>query len=47
LDKEINMRLSIVCGLAPQQMVSLNLEIFDDLIKNDKDELFKNSSSMH
>jgi hypothetical protein len=37
------MRLSRVCGLAARQRVSLTLERFDDLKKNDKDEIFKNS----
>jgi hypothetical protein len=43
LDKEINTRLSRVCGLAAQQRVSLTLEGFDNLSENDKDKLFKNS----
>jgi hypothetical protein len=43
LDKEINMGLSSVCGLATHQRVLLTLERFDDLTKNDKDELFENS----
>jgi hypothetical protein len=43
LDKEINTRLSRVCGLATQQRVSLTLQRFDDLTKNEKDKLFKNS----
>jgi hypothetical protein len=43
LDKEINTKLSRVCGLASRQRVSLTLEGFDDLTKNDKNELFKNS----
>jgi hypothetical protein len=42
LDKENNMRLSRVCGLAVWQRVSLSLERFDDLTKNEKNELFKN-----
>jgi hypothetical protein len=42
LDKEINMRLSRICGLAAWQRVSLTLERFDDLTKNDKNLLFKN-----
>jgi hypothetical protein len=33
----------MVCGLAAQQRVSLTLERFDDLTKNEKDEPFKNS----
>jgi predicted nucleotide-binding protein (sugar kinase/HSP70/actin superfamily) len=43
MDKVINMRLSRVCGLATQQRVLLTLERFDDLTKNEMDELFKNS----
>jgi hypothetical protein len=43
LDTRVNMRLSRVCGLATRQRVSLTLQRFDELIKNDKDELFKNS----
>jgi hypothetical protein len=43
LDKEINTRLSRVCGLTAQQRVSLTLERFDDLAENEKNELFKNS----
>jgi hypothetical protein len=43
LDKEINMRLSRICGLAARQRVPLTLERFNDLIKNDMDGLFKNS----
>jgi hypothetical protein len=43
LDKEINTRLSRVCGLAARQRVLLTLERFNDLSKNDKDKLFKNS----
>jgi hypothetical protein len=43
LDKEVNMRLSRVCGLAPRQRVSLTLQRFEDLTENEKDEVFKNS----
>jgi hypothetical protein len=43
LDTRVNMRLSRVCGLATRQRVSLTLQRFDELIENDKDELFKNS----
>jgi hypothetical protein len=39
----VNMRLSRVCGLATLQRVSLTLQGFDELTKNEKDELFKNS----
>jgi hypothetical protein len=39
----VNTRLSRVCGLATRQRVSLILQVFDDLTKNEKDELFKNS----
>jgi hypothetical protein len=43
LDTTVNTRLSRVCGLAAQQRVSLILQGFDDLIENEKDELFENS----
>jgi hypothetical protein len=43
LEKEINMRLSRVYGLAIRQRVSLTLQGFNDLTRNEKDELFKNS----
>jgi hypothetical protein len=43
LDMTVNMRLSRVCGLAAWQRVSLILQGFDDLTKNENDELFKNS----
>jgi hypothetical protein len=43
LYKEINIRLSRVCGLGARQRVSLTLERFDDLTKNDKNKLFDNS----
>jgi hypothetical protein len=39
----MNMRLSMVCGLAARQRVSLTLQEFDELIENEMDELFKNS----
>jgi hypothetical protein len=39
----VNTRLSRVCGLAPRQRVSLIWQGFDDLTKNEKDELFENS----
>jgi hypothetical protein len=43
LDKTVNMRLSKVCGLTTGQRVLLTLQEFDELTKNEKDELFKNS----
>jgi hypothetical protein len=43
LDKEINTRLSMVCGLAARQRLTLTLVRFDDLTKNEKYELFENS----
>jgi hypothetical protein len=43
LDTRVNTRLSMVCGLAARQRVSLTLQGFDELTKNEKDELFKNS----
>jgi hypothetical protein len=43
LDATVNTRLSRVCSLAVRQRVSLILQGFDDLIENEKDELFENS----
>jgi hypothetical protein len=43
LDMTVNTRLSKVYGLAVQQRVSLILQGFNDLTKNKKDKLFKNS----
>jgi hypothetical protein len=43
LDMRVNMRLSRVCGLTARQRVSLTLYGFDELTKNKKGELFKNS----
>jgi hypothetical protein len=43
MDKEINIRLSRVCGLATRQRVPLTEERFDDLSENERNELFKNS----
>jgi hypothetical protein len=43
LKMTVNTRLSRVCDLAARQRVSLILEGFDDLTKNEKDKLFKNS----
>jgi hypothetical protein len=43
LNTRVNTRLFRVCGLAAQERVSLTLQGFDELIKNEKDELFKNS----
>jgi hypothetical protein len=43
LDTEVNTRLSRVCGLAAQQMVSLILQEFNELTENENDKLFKNS----
>jgi hypothetical protein len=43
LDTTMNTRLSKVCGPTSQQRVSITLQGFNDLIKNEKDELFKNS----
>jgi hypothetical protein len=40
---EANTRLSRIGGLAVWQRVSLTLQGFDELIKNEKVELFKNS----
>jgi hypothetical protein len=43
LEREVNTILSMVCGLAARQRVSLTLQGFDDLTKNEKDKLFENS----
>jgi predicted nucleotide-binding protein (sugar kinase/HSP70/actin superfamily) len=43
LDTEVNVRLSWVCGLAAQQRISLTLQRFEELTKNEKDELLENS----
>jgi hypothetical protein len=43
LDMRVNTRLSRVCGLPAWQRVSLTLQGFDELAKNEKDELFENS----
>jgi hypothetical protein len=43
LDMRVNMRLSRVCSLVARQRVSLTLQGFDELIENEKDELFENS----
>jgi hypothetical protein len=46
LDMRVNMRLSIVCGLATPQMVSLTLQGFNVLTKNKKDELFEKGKKL-
>jgi hypothetical protein len=43
LDTTVNTRLSRVCGLAARQRLSLTLQGFDELTKNEKDKLFENS----
>jgi Fe2+ transport system protein B len=43
LDMRVNTRLSKVCGLAARQRVSLTLQGFDELTKNENDELSKSS----
>jgi hypothetical protein len=43
LDTRVNTRLSMVCGLAARQRVSLIVQGFDELIENEKDKLFENS----
>jgi Fe2+ transport system protein B len=43
LDMRVNTRLSRVCGLAARQRVSLTLQGFDELTKNENDELSKSS----
>jgi predicted nucleic acid binding AN1-type Zn finger protein len=39
----VNTRLSRVCGLSARQRVSLTLQGFDELTKNEKHKLFENS----
>jgi hypothetical protein len=43
LDTVVNTRLSRVCGLAARQKVSLTLQGFNDLTKNEKGKLFEKS----
>jgi hypothetical protein len=43
LDLRVNMRLSRVCGLAARQRVSLTLQGFDELTKNEMDEEHRSS----
>jgi hypothetical protein len=43
LDQRMLMRLSRVSGLAARQRVPLTLEKFEDLIEDEKNELFVNS----
>jgi hypothetical protein len=43
LDTKVNTRLSRVCGLVTRQRVSLTLQGFNELTKNEKGELFENS----
>jgi hypothetical protein len=43
LDQRTLMTLSRVCGLAARQRVPLTLEKFEDLIEDEKNELFMNS----
>jgi hypothetical protein len=47
LDTIINMRLSRVCDLAAWQRGWLTMQGFDELTKNEKDELFKNSIQVY
>jgi hypothetical protein len=47
LDTRVNTRLYRVCGLAAQQRVSLTLQGFDELTKNEKDKLFENSTQAY
>jgi hypothetical protein len=42
LDQCMLMRLSRVCDLSAQQRVPLTLENFEDLVKDEKNELFAN-----
>jgi hypothetical protein len=43
LDTVVNTRLSRICGLAARQKVSLTLQGFNDLTKNEKVKLFEKS----
>jgi hypothetical protein len=43
LDRRTLTRMSRVCGLTAQQRVTLTLEKFEDLIEDEKNELFTNS----
>jgi UDP-glucose 6-dehydrogenase len=43
LDMTVNMRLSRICVLAALKRVSLILQGFDDLTKNEEGELFENT----
>jgi hypothetical protein len=43
LDMRVNTRLSRYCGLAARERVSLTIQGFNELTKNEKDELFQNS----
>jgi hypothetical protein len=47
LDMRVNTRLSRVCGLAARQRMSLTLQGFNELTKNENDELFKNSIQVY
>jgi hypothetical protein len=47
LDHRTLTRLSRVCGLTAHQRVPLTLEKFDDLIKDEKNELFANSIQLY
>jgi hypothetical protein len=47
LDTRVNTRLSRVCGLAAKQRVSLTLQGFDELTKNEKVKLFENSIQVY
>jgi hypothetical protein len=42
MDKDRRMRLSRVCGLTARQRVSINLSSFDELTKDEKQQLFDN-----
>jgi hypothetical protein len=43
LDQRMLTRMSRACGLTAQQRVPLTLEKFEDLIEDEKNELFVNS----
>jgi hypothetical protein len=47
LNMTMNTRLSRICALAARQRVSLILQGFDDLTKNEKDKLIENSTQAY
>jgi hypothetical protein len=47
LDMEVNMRLARFYGLAARQRVSITLQGFHELTKNERDKLFKKNLLKH